>query len=184
MQQEREFFSTQDIELDWPQLLLNRLFIWTHSNSFLSESWLWFIQEVFSNLPEEKRKHLIVLIKLLYFTLPQWCHSVPLRYWTKLSNHDVWDIITSVILIEHMFGILTPVSCDIMFVFFHFQHIKRMASLGGEETPPNISQTDSRLKSKKPPSLMIAIPPREEMMPHDAAKQVGWMFVYVWSALR
>lgn len=102
-------FSAQDIEVDWTQLLLNRLFIWTHFNSFLSESWLCFIQEVCSNLPEEKCKHLIVLIKLLYFTLLQWCHSVPLRHWTKLSYHEVLHIVTSVILIEHMFCILTPI---------------------------------------------------------------------------
>ncbi|XP_041641112.1 inactive rhomboid protein 2-like [Cheilinus undulatus] len=46
-----------------------------------------------------------------------------------------------------------------------------MASQGGEERPPNGGQTDSRLKSKKPPSLVIAIPPPEQMMSHDPAKQ-------------
>ncbi|XP_029289673.1 inactive rhomboid protein 2-like [Cottoperca gobio] len=46
-----------------------------------------------------------------------------------------------------------------------------MASQGGEEPRPNGGQSDSRLKSKKPPSLVIAIPPPEEMMSHDPAKQ-------------
>ncbi|KAM9770642.1 inactive rhomboid protein 2-like [Menidia menidia] len=32
----------------------------------------------------------------------------------------------------------------------------------GEETPPNGGRTDSRLKSKKPPSLTISIPPPED----------------------
>ncbi|KAM4584036.1 inactive rhomboid protein 2-like [Odontesthes bonariensis] len=38
-----------------------------------------------------------------------------------------------------------------------------MESQVGEEPPPNGGRTDSRLKSKKPPSLMIAIPPPEDM---------------------
>ncbi|XP_041789765.1 inactive rhomboid protein 2-like [Chelmon rostratus] len=46
-----------------------------------------------------------------------------------------------------------------------------MASQGGEEPPPNRGQSDSRLKSKKPPSLVIAIPPPEDPMSHDPAKQ-------------
>nr|XP_020466625.1 inactive rhomboid protein 2 [Monopterus albus] len=46
-----------------------------------------------------------------------------------------------------------------------------MASQEGEEPPTNRSQSDSRLKSKKPPSLVIAIPPPEVMMSHDSAKQ-------------
>ncbi|XP_010887711.1 inactive rhomboid protein 2 isoform X2 [Esox lucius] len=37
-----------------------------------------------------------------------------------------------------------------------------MSSQEGEDPPPNGSQSDSRLKSKKPPSLVISIPPREE----------------------
>ncbi|XP_054459647.1 inactive rhomboid protein 2-like [Anoplopoma fimbria] len=41
----------------------------------------------------------------------------------------------------------------------------------GEESPLNGGQSDSRLKSKKPPSLVIAIPPPEEMMAHNPAKQ-------------
>lgn len=48
-----------------------------------------------------------------------------------------------------------------------------MASHGGEESPPYRGQSDSRLKSKKPPSLVIAIPPPEEMISNDPAKQVG-----------
>ncbi|KAA8595015.1 inactive rhomboid protein 2 isoform X1 [Etheostoma spectabile] len=46
-----------------------------------------------------------------------------------------------------------------------------MASQGGEEPPSSRGQPDSRLKSKKPPSLVIAIPPHEENMSHDTAKQ-------------
>ncbi|XP_068583344.1 inactive rhomboid protein 2-like [Cebidichthys violaceus] len=46
-----------------------------------------------------------------------------------------------------------------------------MASQVGEELPLNGGQSDSRLKSKKPPSLVIAIPPPEEMTSHDSAKQ-------------
>uniref|UniRef100_A0A3P8VK44 Inactive rhomboid protein n=1 Tax=Cynoglossus semilaevis TaxID=244447 RepID=A0A3P8VK44_CYNSE len=41
-----------------------------------------------------------------------------------------------------------------------------------KEPPSNGGQKDSRLKSKKPPSLVIAIPPPEATMSHDAAKQV------------
>uniref|UniRef100_A0A3B4WZL2 Inactive rhomboid protein n=1 Tax=Seriola lalandi dorsalis TaxID=1841481 RepID=A0A3B4WZL2_SERLL len=37
-----------------------------------------------------------------------------------------------------------------------------MASQEGKEPPPNRGQSDSRLKSKKPPSLVIAIPPPEK----------------------
>ncbi|KAJ8002053.1 hypothetical protein DPEC_G00175810 [Dallia pectoralis] len=37
-----------------------------------------------------------------------------------------------------------------------------MSSQEGEEPPPSGSQPDSRLKSKKPPSLFISIPPLEE----------------------
>uniref|UniRef100_A0A3P8RTT6 Inactive rhomboid protein n=1 Tax=Amphiprion percula TaxID=161767 RepID=A0A3P8RTT6_AMPPE len=51
-----------------------------------------------------------------------------------------------------------------------------MASQDGEEPPPNGSQTDSRLKSKKPPSLVIAIPPPEQMMSHSHEKRVSWLF--------
>ncbi|KAG7486674.1 hypothetical protein JOB18_035701 [Solea senegalensis] len=40
-----------------------------------------------------------------------------------------------------------------------------------KEPPPNRGPTDSRLKSKKPPSLVIAIPPPEVTMSHDPAKQ-------------
>ncbi|XP_063332616.1 inactive rhomboid protein 2-like [Pelmatolapia mariae] len=39
-----------------------------------------------------------------------------------------------------------------------------MASNEGEEPPPYQRRTDSRLKSKKPPSLVIAIPPPEAVM--------------------
>ncbi|KAM7418963.1 hypothetical protein PAMA_016197 [Pampus argenteus] len=46
-----------------------------------------------------------------------------------------------------------------------------MASQEGEGPHPNSGQPDSRLKSKKPPSLVIAIPPPEDMMSHDPAKQ-------------
>lgn len=46
-----------------------------------------------------------------------------------------------------------------------------MASQEGEEPPPNGGQSDSRLKSKKPPSLVIAIPPTEGNMDPDPAKQ-------------
>ncbi|XP_062293049.1 inactive rhomboid protein 2-like [Scomber scombrus] len=46
-----------------------------------------------------------------------------------------------------------------------------MASQEGDELPPNGGQSDSRLKSKKPPSLVIMIPPPEETMSHDPAKQ-------------
>ncbi|XP_041839164.1 inactive rhomboid protein 2-like [Melanotaenia boesemani] len=46
-----------------------------------------------------------------------------------------------------------------------------MESQVEEEPPPNRDQKDSRLKSKKPPSLMIAIPPPEDMMPSDPTKQ-------------
>ncbi|KAM9314373.1 inactive rhomboid protein 2-like isoform 2-T2 [Pholidichthys leucotaenia] len=46
-----------------------------------------------------------------------------------------------------------------------------MASQEGGEPPPNGDQTDSRLKSKKPPSLVIAIPPPEAIMSHDPTKQ-------------
>lgn len=52
-----------------------------------------------------------------------------------------------------------------------------MASPGGEEPPPYRGQSDSRLKSKKPPSLVIAIPPPEEgWLLHDPAKEVGSPF--------
>ncbi|CAN9510162.1 unnamed protein product [Ophioblennius macclurei] len=46
-----------------------------------------------------------------------------------------------------------------------------MSSQEGEEPPSIGGQTDSRLKSKKPPSLVIAIPPPEEMMSQDSAKR-------------
>ncbi|XP_037328727.2 inactive rhomboid protein 2-like [Pungitius pungitius] len=46
-----------------------------------------------------------------------------------------------------------------------------MASQEGEEPPLKEGRSDSRLKSKKPPSLVIAIPPREEMTAHDPSKQ-------------
>lgn len=46
-----------------------------------------------------------------------------------------------------------------------------MASQKGEEPPPNGGQSDSRLKGKKPPSLVIAIPSTEENMDPDPAKQ-------------
>ncbi|CAL8328937.1 unnamed protein product [Lota lota] len=49
-----------------------------------------------------------------------------------------------------------------------------MSSQEGEEPPPYSSQSDSRLKSKKPPSLVISIPPEEdqrEVNVHDPAKQ-------------
>ncbi|KAM8878433.1 inactive rhomboid protein 2-like isoform 1-T1 [Spinachia spinachia] len=46
-----------------------------------------------------------------------------------------------------------------------------MASQEGEEPPLNGGRSDSRLKSKKPPSLVIAIPPQEEMTSHDPSKQ-------------
>ncbi|KAJ0033842.1 hypothetical protein NQD34_000949 [Periophthalmus magnuspinnatus] len=46
-----------------------------------------------------------------------------------------------------------------------------MASHEGEEPPPNGGQSDSRLKSKKPPSLVIAIPTTAENMDTDPAKQ-------------
>ncbi|XP_076027161.1 inactive rhomboid protein 2-like isoform X2 [Genypterus blacodes] len=49
-----------------------------------------------------------------------------------------------------------------------------MASQEGEEPPPQRSPSDSRLQSKKPPSLTIAIPPPEhqrEMGTHDPHKQ-------------
>lgn len=46
-----------------------------------------------------------------------------------------------------------------------------MASQEGEEPPSNGGQSDSRLKSKKPPSLVIAIPTTEEIMAHDSAKK-------------
>ncbi|XP_026215237.1 inactive rhomboid protein 2 [Anabas testudineus] len=45
-----------------------------------------------------------------------------------------------------------------------------MASQEGEEPPLTSRPSDSRLKSKKPPSLVIAIPPPEAMS-HDLAKQ-------------
>lgn len=46
-----------------------------------------------------------------------------------------------------------------------------MASQEGEEPPPNGGQSDSRLKSKKPPSLVIAIPSAEGNMDPDPANQ-------------
>lgn len=46
-----------------------------------------------------------------------------------------------------------------------------MLSQESEEPPPNRGKPDSRLKSKKPPSLVIAIPPPEETMAHDPTKQ-------------
>uniref|UniRef100_A0A3B5AMT4 Inactive rhomboid protein n=1 Tax=Stegastes partitus TaxID=144197 RepID=A0A3B5AMT4_9TELE len=51
-----------------------------------------------------------------------------------------------------------------------------MASQDSEEPPPYEGQTDSRLKSKKPPSLVIAIPPPEQMMSQGPERQVGWLF--------
>lgn len=56
--------------------------------------------------------------------------------------------------------------------FSPLQHSERMASHGGGPDPPNRAQSGSRLKSKKPPSLVIAIPPPEDMMAHDPARQV------------
>ncbi|XP_037546527.1 inactive rhomboid protein 2 [Nematolebias whitei] len=47
-----------------------------------------------------------------------------------------------------------------------------MDSQEGEEPPLKGSQTDSRLKSKKPPSLVIAIPPPEDAMSNDHDKQL------------
>uniref|UniRef100_A0A8C7IC55 Inactive rhomboid protein n=1 Tax=Oncorhynchus kisutch TaxID=8019 RepID=A0A8C7IC55_ONCKI len=48
-----------------------------------------------------------------------------------------------------------------------------MASREGGEPPPNGSQSDSRLKSKKPPSLVIAIPaPEEEERVEEGAETV------------
>ncbi|XP_035985502.1 inactive rhomboid protein 2 [Fundulus heteroclitus] len=41
----------------------------------------------------------------------------------------------------------------------------------GEEPPPNGGKRDSRLKSKKPPSLTIAIPPPDHTMSSDPARQ-------------
>uniref|UniRef100_A0A3Q2PGH2 Inactive rhomboid protein n=1 Tax=Fundulus heteroclitus TaxID=8078 RepID=A0A3Q2PGH2_FUNHE len=41
----------------------------------------------------------------------------------------------------------------------------------GEEPPPNGGKRDSRLKSKKPPSLTIAIPPPDHTMSTDPARQ-------------
>lgn len=46
-----------------------------------------------------------------------------------------------------------------------------MASQEGEEPPPNEGQSDSRLKSKKPPSLVIAIPTAEGNMDPDPPNQ-------------
>ncbi|XP_008290032.1 inactive rhomboid protein 2 [Stegastes partitus] len=46
-----------------------------------------------------------------------------------------------------------------------------MASQDSEEPPPYEGQTDSRLKSKKPPSLVIAIPPPEQMMSQGPERQ-------------
>ncbi|XP_029006486.1 inactive rhomboid protein 2 [Betta splendens] len=46
-----------------------------------------------------------------------------------------------------------------------------MSSQEGAELSPNAGPSDSRLKNKKPPSLVIAIPPPELMMSHDPAKQ-------------
>nr|XP_057926187.1 LOW QUALITY PROTEIN: inactive rhomboid protein 2-like [Doryrhamphus excisus] len=46
-----------------------------------------------------------------------------------------------------------------------------MPSQEGDEPPPNGSRSNSRLKSKKPPSLVIAIPKPEEIMSHDPTKQ-------------
>lgn len=51
-----------------------------------------------------------------------------------------------------------------------------MSSQEGEEPPPYSSLSDSRLKSKKPPSLIISILPAEgqqEAAAHDPAKQVA-----------
>lgn len=61
------------------------------------------------------------------------------------------------------------------FIIFCLQHFDRMDSQEGEEPPLNGSQTDSRLKSKKPPSLVIAIPPPEDAMSNDHDKQVDLM---------
>lgn len=61
-------------------------------------------------------------------------------------------------------------------MFSCLQQSDRMASQGAEELPPNGGQADSRLKSKKPPSLVIAIPPPEEMMSHNSEKRVGGTF--------
>ncbi|MEQ2184063.1 hypothetical protein GOODEAATRI_004148 [Goodea atripinnis] len=47
-----------------------------------------------------------------------------------------------------------------------------MESQVGEEPPPNGGQRDSRLKSKKPPSLTIAIPPPDNTMSSDPARQL------------
>lgn len=58
-------------------------------------------------------------------------------------------------------------------MFVLLQHFDRMDSQEGEEPPPNGSQTDSRLKGKKPPSLVIAIPPPEDMTSNDHDKQVN-----------
>lgn len=53
------------------------------------------------------------------------------------------------------------------------QNSERMASQEGGEPPPNGSQSDSRLKSKKPPSLVIAIPaPEEEERVEEGAETV------------
>ncbi|KAK6300367.1 hypothetical protein J4Q44_G00284650, partial [Coregonus suidteri] len=46
-----------------------------------------------------------------------------------------------------------------------------MQSQEGEEPSPNSSQSDSRLKSKKPPSLVIAIPAPEEEERTETVKQ-------------
>ncbi|CAB1344905.1 unnamed protein product [Coregonus sp. 'balchen'] len=46
-----------------------------------------------------------------------------------------------------------------------------MQSQEGEEPSPNSSQSDSRLKSKKPPSLVIAIPAPEEEERAETVKQ-------------
>uniref|UniRef100_A0A3B5M8T6 Inactive rhomboid protein n=1 Tax=Xiphophorus couchianus TaxID=32473 RepID=A0A3B5M8T6_9TELE len=48
-----------------------------------------------------------------------------------------------------------------------------MDSQVGGEPPPSGGQGDSRLKSKKPPSLTIAIPPPSDTMAADSARQVG-----------
>lgn len=59
-----------------------------------------------------------------------------------------------------------------MFPFFHLQVSGEMEPLEEKESPPNTGQSDSRLKSKKPPSLVIAIPPPAALIPQDPAKRV------------
>lgn len=63
------------------------------------------------------------------------------------------------------------------------KEVTKMASQEWEEPNGNNGQSDSRLKNKKPPSLVIAIPPNEdqERTLTEAQVQSGKVYASSWN---